>query len=238
MVGGVVHVGEVVRSAPEQVAEVLLEGRAKDGELPRLLARAGIAWRATDRAELVRLAGPDARLAVALLHPFCYRDLDELLAVCPERALLVALDSVTDPGNLGAILRSAAFFGATGIILPERNSAQVNEAVLKRSAGAALRMPIARVTNLARTLSRLKEVGFWVYGTSVTEGSPLAAEEFAPRTCLVLGSEASGMRRLVGEKCDVQIALAGHFESLNVASFAAVAFFQWFTASKKGSKNS
>jgi 23S rRNA (guanosine2251-2'-O)-methyltransferase len=236
MVSGAVHVGEVVRTAPGQVAEVLLEAKARDGELPGLLARAGIPWRATDRAELVRLGGAEARLALALLRPFEYCDLDRLLRACPEKALLVALDSVTDPGNLGAILRSAAFFGVNGIILPERNSAQVNEAVLKRSAGAALSLPIARVTNLSRTLSSLKEAGFWVYGTAVAGGTPLAEETFAERTCLVLGNESTGMRRLVGEKCDVQLTLPGHFESLNVAAFAAVALFQWFVGSEKVSK--
>jgi len=235
-VSGVVHVSEVVRTSPRQVVEVLLEPRVRDGELTALLAREGIVWHLVDRAELVRRGGPDARLALAVLHPFEYGDLDQLLRSCPEKALYLALDSVTDPGNLGAILRSAAFFGVNGVILPERNSAQVNEAVLKRSAGAALRVPVVRVKNLARSLKRIKDAGFWVYGTATDGGSSLSEEEFAPRTCLVLGSEGAGMRRLVSESCDVHVTLSGHFESLNVSAFAAAALFRWSTVPNKLAK--
>ncbi len=229
---GIAHVTDLVDVAPMLVQEVLVEGSGgRLAELQRLLERRGVAWRSVDRRELTRVGGRDARLAVARLHPFPYVSLDELLERLPEGGFVVALDGVTDPGNLGAIVRSAVFFGATAIVLPERNSASVNAAVVRRSAGAVLRLPVVQVTNLVRALERLKGAGFWVYGTETSGGVPLGEEGFAERTCLVLGSEGRGMRPLVARHCDGMVALSGGFESLNVAACAAVLFYEW--AAKK-----
>ncbi len=172
---------------------------------------------------------------LAILDPYPYVGLDDLLESLPQEALVVALDEVTDPGNLGAIVRSAVFFGASALVLPERNCAGVSSTVVRRSAGAVMQLPVARVTNLVRSLRRLQDAGFWVYGTSPSGASDLAQEEFAPRSCLVLGSEGKGMRPLVSRSCDAQVGLKGQFESLNVASFAAILFYQW--ASKKNLDN-
>lgn len=233
---GIAHVGDLIDCAPTLIREVLVEGHdGRLGKLASAAAQAGITCRQAGRTELVRQGGREARAALAILEPYPYVELDDLLAGLPESALLVALDGVTDPGNLGAIARSAVFFGASGLILPERNSAPVSSTVVRRSAGAVMQLPVARVTNLVRSLRRLQEAGFWVYGTSPAGSSKLSEEVFAPRSCLVLGSEGSGMRPLVARSCDSQIGLTGRFESLNVAGFAAVLFYQW--AGKKNLDN-
>lgn len=233
---GIAHVGDLVRCAPSLIQEILVEGL--DGKLGKLAAaakHAGIPCRQAGRTELVRYGGREARAALAMLEPYPYVGLDDLLGTLPGEALVVALDGVTDPGNLGAIVRSAVFFGASALILPERNCATVSSVVVRRSAGAVMQLPVARVTNLVRSLRRLQEAGFWVYGTSPTGATELSQEVFASRSCLVLGSEGTGMRPLVSRSCDAQLSLAGQFESLNVAGFAAVLFYQW--ASKKNLDN-
>jgi len=218
------------------IREILVEGLdGKLGKLAGAAQRAGVACRQAGRTELVKQGGREARAALAILEPYPYVGLDDLLGTLPERALIVALDGVTDPGNLGAIVRSAVFFGVSALLLPERNSALVSSTVVRRSAGAVVQLPIARVTNLVRSLRRLQEAGFWVYGTSPSGAAELSKEEFALRSCLVLGSEGRGMRPLVSRSCDAQLGLSGHFESLNVAGFAAVLFYQW--ANKKNLDN-
>ncbi len=225
---GIAHVGDLVACAPGLIQEVLLEGR--DGKLGKLHDRcrlARVACRIAGRSELMRLGGREARAALAILMPYPYVALDDLVAALPERAIVLALDGVTDPGNLGAIARSARFFGAGGLILPERNSAAVTATVVRRSAGAVMQLPVAQVTNLVRSLARLQEAGFWVYGTAPGQGEHPGTLAFPERTCLVLGSEGKGMRPLVARACDHQLMLPGDFESLNVASFSAVLLYEW-----------
>ena len=230
---GLAHVLDLVTVAPHMVAEVWVEsGQGKLSGLVRQLDRSGISWRQVSRRELADRGGRDARLALALLHPFSYLSLPDLVSQVPEQGCVVALDSVTDPGNFGSILRSAAFFGVAGVILPERNSVAVTATVVRRSAGAAMQVPVARVTNLVRALEDLKKAGFWVYGTQPRGSKPLTGELFSGRTCFVLGAEGKGLRPLVARNCDVHLGLSGAFESLNVASFGAVPFHAW-TIQKK-----
>jgi 23S rRNA (guanosine2251-2'-O)-methyltransferase len=225
---GLAHVLDLVSTAPQVVAEVWVEStQGKLSGLVKLLDKSAISWREVSRKELVARGGRDARMALALLHPFQYLSLPDLVAQVPEQGCVIALDSVTDPGNFGSILRSAAFFGVAGVILPERNSVAVTATVVRRSAGAAMQVPVARVTNLVRTLEELKKDDFWVYGTEPRGSRPLAGESFSGRTCFVLGAEGKGMRPLVARSCDMQLGLSGSFESLNVASFGAVLFHAW-----------
>ena len=144
-------------------------------------------------------------------------------------ALVLALDGVTDPHNFGAILRSAAAAGVDGVVFPERRSAQVNETVVRASAGTASRVPLVRVVNLARALEELKEAGAWVYGLAAGEGSrDYLLEPFDRATVLVLGAEGEGLHQKIQEHCDglLAIGMPGGIESLNVSAAAAVMLFR------------
>ncbi|MCF0261393.1 MAG: 23S rRNA (guanosine(2251)-2'-O)-methyltransferase RlmB [Sphaerochaetaceae bacterium] len=145
-----------------------------------------------------------------------------------ESALVLALDEITDPHNLGAILRSADQFSAALIIVPERRSASANETVIRISSGAAQYVTMATVTNLSRELEVLKDYGFWVYGADMN-GQSSYDLEFSKRTVIVMGSEGSGMRALVRTKCDhmVSIPMSGHIDSLNVSVAAGILMYEY-----------
>lgn len=163
---------------------------------------------------------------------FAYTDFEDLvrgLAPRGNAALLLALDGVTDPHNLGAILRSAAAAAVDGVLVPERRSAAVNETVLRASAGTAGRVPVCRVVNLGRALDDLKEAGAWIYGLAAGEGSRSYLDEpFDRPTVLVLGAEGEGLHLKIRERCDglLHIPMPGGIESLNVSAAAAVALFR------------
>jgi 23S rRNA (guanosine2251-2'-O)-methyltransferase len=160
--------------------------------------------------------------------PFAYEPFDDLLATAEEATapLLVALDGVTDPRNLGAVIRSAAAFGAQGVFLPSRRSAGMTATAWRTSAGAAARLPVAQVTNLTRALKQCQQQGFLVAGLDADGELPLYQLEAAvDPLVLVIGSEGRGLSRLVGETCDmrVSIPIASSVESLNASVAAAVA---------------
>ena len=163
---------------------------------------------------------------------FAYAGFEDLLAAVRRRgdaALVLALDGVTDPHNLGAILRSAAAAAVDGVILPERRSAAVNETVIRASAGTASRVPVCRVVNLGRALDDLKEGGAWVYGLAAGAGSrDYLQEPFDRATVLVLGAEGEGLHLKIRERCDglLHIPMPGGIESLNVSAAAAVTLFR------------
>ncbi|MCR5763017.1 MAG: 23S rRNA (guanosine(2251)-2'-O)-methyltransferase RlmB [Treponema sp.] len=156
--------------------------------------------------------------------------LDQWLSSCPETATVVMLDSVTDPHNVGAILRSCDQFGASLLILPERRGAsdvQDNEIIARTSAGASAYIPTAVVTNLVRAAEMLKQSGFWIYGADA-DGSPLQNTDFDKKTCIVMGSEGSGISRLLSKNCDtvVSIPTCGKIDSLNVSVAAGVLLYE------------
>jgi 23S rRNA (guanosine2251-2'-O)-methyltransferase len=163
---------------------------------------------------------------------FAYADFEAILARVATRgeaALVLALDGITDPHNLGAILRSAAAAAVDGVILPERRSAAVNETVIRASAGTAGRVPVCRVVNLGRALDDLKEGGTWIYGLAAGEGSrDYLLEPFDRATVLVLGAEGEGLHQKIRERCDglLHIPMPGGIESLNVSAAAAVTLFR------------
>ncbi len=164
--------------------------------------------------------------------PFAYTDFEALLGQVRRRgpaSLVLALDGVTDPHNLGAILRSAAAAGVDGVVIPERRSAAVNDTVVRASAGTAGRVPVCRVVNLGRALDELKEAGAWTYGLAAGEGSvSYLAEPFDRATVLVMGAEGEGLHLKIRERCDalLHIPMPGGIESLNVSAAAAVALFR------------
>jgi 23S rRNA (guanosine2251-2'-O)-methyltransferase len=145
-----------------------------------------------------------------------------------ERSLIVALDQVQDPQNLGAISRSAECAGAAGVVIPERRSAEVTSAVCAASAGAVEHLPIARVRNLADFLGLARRRGFWVFGADPGASTRYTEPDYAGRTVLVLGAEGSGLRPRVKGACDdlVSLPLRGRMGSLNVAAAAAVLLYE------------
>jgi 23S rRNA (guanosine2251-2'-O)-methyltransferase len=174
---------------------------------------------------LTELAGTrDHQGVVARVEPFRYADAYELAAGEP---LLVALDQVTDPRNLGAVIRSAEGAGATGVILPAHNSARVTPAVARSSAGAVEHLPVAVVPNLARYLNEVKGSRLWVYAADAG-GQPMADTDLSGGLFLVFGAEGKGIRPLVRRACDasVSIPLSGRVESLNVSVAAAVLLYE------------
>jgi 23S rRNA (guanosine2251-2'-O)-methyltransferase len=146
-----------------------------------------------------------------------------------NQALVLVLDGITDPHNLGAILRSAAAAGVEGVVFPERRSAQVNETVVRASAGTAGRVPLVRVVNLGRALDDLKEAGCWVFGLAAGASSRnYLGEPFDRATALVMGSEGEGLHQKIAERCDqlLRIPMPGGVESLNVSAAAAIMLFR------------
>jgi 23S rRNA (guanosine2251-2'-O)-methyltransferase len=177
--------------------------------------------------EIEERAGSDAHQGVcALVDPYPYVDEAELLA--GEAPLLVALDEVTDPQNLGAIARTAEAVGATGIVIPERRSAEVTPAVCKASAGAVEHLAIARVRNLADFLAAAKEKGCWVYGAAAGARTRYDQPDYTGGVVAVLGAEGKGLRPRVASMCDdlVSLPLRGKIESLNVSATAAVLLYE------------
>jgi len=186
-------------------------------------------WTTADlgASELTRLAGsPDHQGVVAEVDPYPYADPRAVL----ERpdGLIIALDQVQDPRNLGAVCRSAEAAGAAGIVIPSRRAAAVTAVAAKASAGAVEHLPIARVTNLADWLGVAKEAGAWVYGAQSGADAPYTSADLTGKVVLVLGSEGGGLRRRVAESCDllVSIPIRGRVESLNVSAAAAVLLFE------------
>jgi 23S rRNA (guanosine2251-2'-O)-methyltransferase len=180
----------------------------------------------TDADELERLCGSASHQGVcAEVSPFRYADAADLLAL-PE-PLIVALDQVQDPQNLGAIARSAECAGAAGLVIPERRSAEVTPAVCKASAGAVEHLPVARTRNLADFLTDAKRSGLWCYGADADGANAYDAVDFSGPVVLVLGSEGQGLRPRVAAGCDllVSIPLKGRVQSLNVSAAAAVLIF-------------
>ena len=177
--------------------------------------------------ELTRLAGsPDHQGIVAEVDPFPYADADALLAG-PE-ALVVALDQIQDPHNLGAVCRSAEAAGAAGVVIPERRAAAVTPAVAKASAGAVEHLAVARVGNLADWLARAKDAGAWIYGAEANAEAPYSQTDLTGKTVLVLGSEGRGLRPRVAKACDalISIPVRGRVASLNVSAAAAALLFE------------
>jgi 23S rRNA (guanosine2251-2'-O)-methyltransferase len=198
-------------------------------EAVRIAADRGIALLEVSRAELDRMTGGVLHQGIGLqVPPFAYEQFDDLLAAATEQPapLLIALDGVTDPRNLGAVVRSVAAFGGHGAFLPERRAAGMTATAWRTSAGAAARLPIAQVTNLTRALKRCQEEGFLVIGLDADgETSVYELEAAVGPLVVVVGSEGRGMSRLVSETCDlrVSIPMQSAIESLNASVAAAVA---------------
>ncbi len=198
-------------------------------EALRVAASTGLALLEVPRAELDRITGGTLHQGLALqVPPYDYAHPDDLLGG-PGTPLLVALDGVTDPRNLGAVVRSVAAFGGQGVVVPERRSAGMTTGAWKTSAGAASRVPVARATNLTRALEAYRRAGCFVVG--LDSGGDVALPDLAVAdqpVVLVVGSEGKGLSRLVRETCDVvaSIPMASGTESLNAGVAAGVALYE------------
>lgn len=155
-----------------------------------------------------------------------YADLERVL---PGAELLVLLDGVEDPHNLGAIIRTANAAGASAVLVPDRRSAGLTETVAKAAAGALEHLPVVRVGNISQTLEQLKQRGFWIYGLDERGAQLYSATDYARPTVFVLGGEGAGLHQLVKKHCDVlvRIPMAGAISSLNVSVAAGIVLFEW-----------
>jgi 23S rRNA (guanosine2251-2'-O)-methyltransferase len=216
--------------ATKEVAE--RHAREFSGRALQILSREELAQRLPAGAVHQGLA----MLAAPLEEPV----LEDVLARCGDDALVLALDQVTDPHNVGAILRTAAAFGAAGVIVTERHAPADTGVLAKAASGGLELVPLVRAVNLARTLEQLKEAGFWLYGLDERGEAALDALDLKGRTCIVLGAEGEGLRRLTSEKCDrlVTIPTGGALSALNVSNAAAVATYEWARQAKPDKKSS
>jgi len=198
-----------------------------EAELGRLATRTEILAR-EELAQRLPAAAVHQGLA-ALVAPLEEAGLEDLLARCAEHALVLALDQVTDPHNVGAILRSAAAFGVAGVVVTERHAPADTGVLAKAASGALELVPLVRAVNLARALDQLKEAGFWLYGLDERGDTGIMSVDLAGRSAIVLGAEGEGLRRLTAEKCDrlVTIPTDARLAALNVSNAAAVAAYEW-----------
>lgn len=163
---------------------------------------------------------------IAKIAPFIYIEIEDLLRDS-DGAILI-LDKLNDPGNFGNIIRTAAAFGAGGIVIPKDQAVGVTPTVEKASSGMIALVPIARVVNLANALGKIKDAGYWVYGTDADTGDSIESTKFDGKIAIALGAEATGLGRLLRKKCDghVRIPMAPGVESLNVAATAAICLYE------------
>jgi 23S rRNA (guanosine2251-2'-O)-methyltransferase len=210
-------------------ASQVIYGKQPVAEVERGRRKVRRVWRApeTSAEELQRLCGsPDHQGVVAEVEPYPYAGAVELLRA--ENALLIALDQVQDPRNLGAVARSAEAAGAAGLVIPERRSATVTAVTCKTSAGAVEHLPIAHVRNLADWLGEAKQAGFWIWGADAAAKQAPWDVDLSGPTVLVLGGEGKGLRPRVASACDGLVALPqrGKIDSLNVSAAAAALLFE------------
>ena len=234
IIGGRNAVIEALRSG-ETIDKIYLAKGETDKTLGHIASRArekGIVVVEADRRKLDGMSRTHAHQGVIALAAMReYVSVQSLLDAAAEKGeapLLVVCDEISDPHNLGAILRTAECAGAHGVIIPKRRSAGLTAIVGKTSAGAVSYMPVARVSNLPATLEELKKKGVWVYGTAAEGTTSLYDADLKGPAAIVIGSEGSGMGRLVREKCDflVSIPMKGHISSLNASAAAAILLYE------------
>jgi len=230
---GVNPVLEALRAHPSDVVRVMVEKSRGAERVAAAAAEAGVRVETVSPGELSRRARGGVHQGVgAELAEFKYAELEDLLTGSP---FLLVLDGVTDPQNLGALVRSAHALGAGGVVLPKDRAAGVTPAVFKAAAGALEHCPIARVTNLARAIEQMKEAGVWTVALAADGDKELESLDLSGPIALVLGSEGSGVRPLVRKTCDhvARIGMAGKIGSLNVAAAGAIALYEAARQRKK-----
>ena len=239
---GINAVSEALRAQGRAFEWVGIAKERHDLRLQKLIQEcrhASVAVRFLPRPELDRMAGVASHQGVvAVTSSKQYTDVDEILrAKRGEYSLLVVLDGVEDPHNLGAILRTADAAGADGVVIPERRAAGITGTVAKTSAGASAHLPVGRVTNIARTLEELKQKGLWIVGLDERGKQSYEMVDYKMDCAIVLGAEGKGLHDLVSRKCDflVSIPMLGNVPSLNVSVAAGVVLYELVRQRRKTS---
>ncbi len=236
---GLHAVSALLQRSPQQVARLLVQSGRQDGRMQKLLGQArrdGVAIDELPRAELDKRCNGNHQGVIAELQaggeaePAASWEEGDLLTLVAAAAepLLLVLDGVTDPHNLGACIRSADAAGVTAVIAPKDKAAGLTPVVRKVACGAAEHVPFIQVTNLARTLQQLQEAGVWIVGAAGEATDTLYDQKLTGSLALVLGAEGAGMRRLTKEHCDflVNLPMAGSVSSLNVSVAAGICLFE------------
>ena len=229
---GVLPVLEALRAGSRRIERIIIAEGARHERLREVIEAArqsGIEVRREPRVALDRLtANANHQGVVAVASAATYADEDEMLARVSNETLFVLLDGVEDPRNFGAIIRTAECAGATAVIIPERRAAPLTDTVVKTAAGATEYLPVARVTNLAAFIERLKKINVWVTGVESSGEVSYTEYDYSGATALVFGSEGQGLHRLVRERCDtlISIPMRGRVTSLNVSVAVGVVLFE------------
>jgi 23S rRNA (guanosine2251-2'-O)-methyltransferase len=227
---------EALLSAPQVVRKVFLSPENRDKELRDLIAKLQIPTARLEGGQGSEIVGKDAahQGVIAFINPATLlQNFDTFLSALPSPASakmsIVILGEVQDPHNVGAIIRSAAAFGVSAVLIPEHNQAQITGAVVKASAGMVFRVPLVSIGNVNQAISALKKRGFWIYGLAADGKQTLAKEKFAAPAVFVVGNEGAGIREKTLHACDVTLSIPIHArtESLNAAVSAALVFYEW-----------
>lgn len=225
-------VSELLQARPEMVRHLYVASSAQAAWMTELVARAKHAQvdvQVVPKRTLLDMVGQVAHQGVvAAVARFRYAALEDVLETEQANPMLVALDQIQDPHNLGAILRSSQAFGVSGAIVPKDRSADMTPAAIKAAAGAAAHIPVARVTNLRRALREAQQAGFWVVGTVAEGGEVISEVDLVRPLVWVVGSEGKGLRRGVAQGCDmlVRIPIAAQIGSLNASVAAGIALYE------------
>jgi 23S rRNA (guanosine2251-2'-O)-methyltransferase len=223
---------EALLARPEAIQKVFLDKNAQsDAELAQLLKKHAINSTAM-KEDSKRKVSEDAvhQGVIAVINPLkLYTELDVVLQDTSSNPCFVILDELQDPHNVGAIIRSAAAFGASAVLMPEHNQAPLTGTVIKTSAGMVFRVPIVRIGNVNQTMRLLKDKGFWSYGLVMDGDTNLSKTEFDTPTLFVIGNESTGIREKTLELCDVKLSIPMQpsCESLNASVAASVVLYEW-----------
>ncbi|HYF93120.1 MAG TPA: 23S rRNA (guanosine(2251)-2'-O)-methyltransferase RlmB [Symbiobacteriaceae bacterium] len=221
--------------AGREINKLLVAKGAREGSILQVIGvarEAGVIIQEVDRARLDQLAeGRNHQGVIAMVAAHKYAEVDDIFAAAAakgEDPLILVLDGIEDPQNLGSLLRTADAVGAHGVIIPERRAAGLTETVAKVSAGAVEYVPVARVVNITRTLEELKKRGVWVVGTHQDAKELYHQARLTGPLAVVIGSEGKGIGRLVSENCDfmVRLPMLGHVTSLNAAVAGAILVYE------------
>jgi 23S rRNA (guanosine2251-2'-O)-methyltransferase len=225
---------EALQNAPHVIRKVFLAANLNDTDLRALLEKHRIPTAELSAGKGKEMVGKETshQGVIAVMNPAAllasFDDFIKTLDIKKNPALAV-LGEVQDPHNVGAIIRSAAAFGLSGVLIPEHNQAGVTGAVVKTSAGMAFRIPLVSIGNVNTTLKVLKEKGFWIYGLAMHGSQTLGTDAFDAPAAFVIGNEGAGIREKTIQTCDVTLSIPMHprTESLNAAVSAAVVFYEW-----------
>ncbi|MBN1382965.1 MAG: 23S rRNA (guanosine(2251)-2'-O)-methyltransferase RlmB [Deltaproteobacteria bacterium] len=231
---GVNPVIEALRSRKGRLTKIVIADGRKGEPLRNVVFLAkqeGVPVEFADREYLDRISGRKSHQGImALCESFSYVDVEDLLSGDTESKdnLILILDGISDPQNLGSLIRTAHCCGVRGVIIPENRAVSVTAAVMKTSAGAARHTPVAKVVNLVRSIEYLKEKGFWIYGADAAEGQDIRHVNYDRRIGLVMGSEGKGMRPSIKKQCDflLSIPMTGEIDSLNVSVAAGIIMYE------------